>query len=229
MRLITLTNDGYIEYTQNLLNSSNNVGINNIEVFCVGKKSYRHFNKQGLNAHLISNNFFSGKLKFLEWRTKNFNKLMFEKLTLIYKSLIESQKVLYIDGDIVFLKNFLAELNNHPIEDIVGQWDYNPTTKASTLCAGFMVINNTQESKNLFNPKFVPKTLLDSKFHFDDQKYINKNLNSVNYEFLDIKKYPNGAYFYENYKNLDPSIIHFNYLIGDEKKIKMKEMGYWYL
>ena len=229
MRLITLTNDGYIEYTQNLLNSSNNVGINNIEVFCVGKKSYKHFNKQGINAHLISKSYFSGKLKFQEWRTKNFNKLMFEKLTLIYNSLIESQKVLFIDGDIVFLKNFTNELNNYPINDVVAQWDYNPTTKANTLCAGFMVVNSTQESKNLFNPKFVPKTLLNSKFHFDDQKYINQNLNSVKYEFLDIKEYPNGAYFYENYKDLNPSIIHFNYLIGDEKKIKMKEMGYWYL
>lgn len=229
MRYITLTNDGYIDYTQNLLISAENVGIKDIEVFCVGKKSYNYFNKQGVTSHLISNSLFSGTLKFQEWRTKNFNKLMYKKLSIIYESLINSDKVLYIDGDIVFLKNIFKELNEYPIKDLVGQWDYNPTTKANTLCAGFMIVNNTENSRNLFNPSFVPKKLLDSKFHFDDQKYINQNIKKVDYEFLDINKYPNGAYYYENFEKLDPSIIHFNYLIGEEKKLKMKEYGYWYL
>ena len=53
MKLITLTNDGYIEYTQNLVNSLNNVGINNIEIFAVGKKSYNYF-KSGDQETLIN-------------------------------------------------------------------------------------------------------------------------------------------------------------------------------
>ena len=233
MKLITLTNNAYIEYTQNLVTSLKNVGINNLEVYTVGKKAYKHFNKQSIQAHLLSNNFFSNVNKLQKWRSKNFNRLMFIKLSIIYESLLESEKVLYIDGDIVFLKNPISELNQMNIVDMIAQHDYNPSEKNETLCAGFMLVNNTEASKNLFNPSKVPHDLLDldpkNPNHFDDQRYINQNLKDIDYYFLDLNEFPNGLYFYDKHKDLDPSIIHFNYIIGNEKKQKMKEMGYWYL
>jgi len=233
VKLITLTNDGYIEYTQNLVASLERVGINNLEIFAVGKKSYNHFNKQNIQTHFLNNNYFSNVNKFQEWRSKNFNKLMFIKLSIVYETLLGAEKVLYIDGDIVFLKNPISEINTMPIKDMIGQFDYNPTEKNKTLCAGFMLVNNTEESKNLFNPNRVPSDLLDlnpkNKNHFDDQRYINQNLSSVDYKFFDIKKYPNGLYYYNHHEVLDPTIIHFNYIIGSEKKKIMQDMGFWYL
>ena len=233
MKLITLTNDGYIEYTQNLVNSLNNVGINNIEIFAVGKKSYNHFTKQNIQTNLLSSNFFSNVNKFQEWRSRNFNKLMFIKLSIIYESLLQNEKVLFTDGDIVFLKNPIKEIDAMPIKDMIGQYDYNPSEKNKTLCAGFMLVKNTENSLNLFNPSNVPKDLLDlnpkNNDHFDDQRYINQNLKSIDFNYFDIDKYPNGLYYYNNFKSLDPSIIHFNYIVGSEKKNKMQQMGYWYL
>ena len=233
MKLITLTNDGYIEYTQNLVVSLENVGIDNIEIFAVGKKSYDHFNKQNIQTNLISNNFFSNVNKFQEWRSRNFNKLMFIKLSIIYESLLQNEKVLYIDGDIIFLKNPIKEIDAMPIQDMIGQYDYNPTDKNETLCAGFMLVKNTEASLNLFNPSNVPQDLLDpdpkNNNHFDDQRYINQNLKNIDFKFFDIDKYPNGLYYYNNFKILDPSIIHFNYTVGSEKKNKMQQMGFWYL
>ena len=37
-----------------------------------------------------------------------------------------------------------------PIKDMIGQFDYNPTEKNKTLCAGFMLVNNTEASKDPF-------------------------------------------------------------------------------
>ena len=154
---------------------------------------------------------------------------MFYKLKLVHEELKSNKRVLYIDGDIVFLRNTLEEIENTKNFDIVGQFDFNPVSDVKTLCAGFMMINSNEKTLNLFDPEKVPQELLNRKFHFDDQKYINRNINNLKYDFFDLKDYPNGAYFYKNYKNLNPAIIHFNYIVGDKKKQKMQEMGYWYL
>jgi len=229
MKLITLTNDGYIEYTENLLISLRNVGINDLNIYCVGQKSYNYFKNKGFLVRLINTNIISNANKFQNWRTKNFNKLMFYKLKLVHEELKSNKRVLYIDGDIVFLRNTLEEIENTKNFDIVGQFDFNPVSDVKTLCAGFMMINSNEKTLNLFDPEKVPQELLNRKFHFDDQKYINRNINNLKYDFFDLKDYPNGAYFYKNYKNLNPAIIHFNYIVGDKKKQKMQEMGYWYL
>ena len=229
MKLITLTNDGYIEYTENLLISLRNVGINDLNIYCVGQKSYNYFKNKGFLVRLINTNIISNANKFQNWRTKNFNKLMFYKLKLVHEELKSNKRVLYIDGDIVFLRNTLEEIENTKNFDIVGQFDFNPVSDVKTLCAGFMMINSNEKTLNLFDPEKVPQELLNRKFHFDDQKYINRNINNLKYDFFDLKDYPNGAYFYKNYKNLNPAIIHFNYIVGEKKKQKMKEMGYCYL
>jgi hypothetical protein len=225
---ITLTNDGYIEYTQNLVNSLSDINLeNSIKIYCVGKKSFKHFSDQALNTVYLNSGIFNSKNIFQSWRSKNFNKLMFIKLSIIYENLKSSDQVLYCDGDIVFLKNPLEELKKENNKDIVAQFDFNPDKDVKTLCAGFMLVNSNQKTLNLFNPSNVPSELLDRHYYFDDQKYINENISDLNCKLLDIKEYPNGAYFYKNFQKLQPKIIHFNYLLGNEKKIKMQDMGFW--
>lgn len=225
---ITLTNDGYIEYTQNLVNSLKNINLHeSLKIYCVGKKSYNHFSSQSLNTIQLKSSIFDKKNIFQSWRTKNFNKLMFIKLSIIHENLKTSKQVLYSDGDIVFIKNPFDELKSETKNDIIAQFDFNPDKDVNTLCAGFMLINSNEKTLDLFNPNNVPRELLDRHYYFDDQKYINERISALNYKFLDIKSYPNGAYFYKNFEKLSPKIIHFNYLVGESKKIKMKKMGYW--
>ena len=227
-QFITLTNDGYIEYTQNLINSLSKINLqSSIKIYCVGKKSFNHFSNQSLNTVQLKSGIFDQKNIFQSWRSKNFNKLMFVKLSIIHENLKTSDQVLYSDGDVVFLENPFHELKLETEKDIIAQLDFNPDKEVTTLCAGFMLINSNKKTLDFFNPNNVPGELLDRHYYFDDQKYINERISNLNYKFLDIEKYPNGAYFYENFNNLSPKIIHFNYLVGEAKKIKMKEMGYW--
>ena len=173
MQLITLTNDGYIDYTHNLQTSLKNIGIEDMKIFCIGDKSYNFFKSSNKKTEKLSNNLLSRKNEFQNWRTKNFNKLMYKKLQIIHSSLLSNEQILYVDGDVVFLKNNLEELKKMQDYDLVGQLDFNPNANVKTLCAGFMLINSNQNTLDFLIQK-VPKDLLDRRFYFDDQKYINK-------------------------------------------------------
>jgi hypothetical protein len=46
---------------------------------------------------------------------------------------------------------------------------------------------------------------------------------------LPIELFPNGKYYYNNSANINPYLIHFNWIVGDEKKEKMRTYDKWYL
>ena len=100
-----MTNAGYIEYTDNLLNSINENKTNiDLNVYALDKKTFDHFKKKTNTL-----NFFDNKEKnseFLKQNDDEFGKLMLKKFEIIYDSLIKNDLTLYIDGDIVIKKNF---------------------------------------------------------------------------------------------------------------------------
>ena len=53
---------------------------------------------------------------------------------------------------------------------------------------------------------------------------INLNKKKLQYKILSIDEFPNGPHFYQNI-NLDPSIIHFNYLLAKHKKVHENTMN----
>ena len=46
---------------------------------------------------------------------------------------------------------------------------------------------------------------------------------------LSLDEFPNGPRFYAKSKNLNPYMIHFNYISGEEKINLMKDYKEWYL
>ena len=225
---VTMTNAGYIEYTDNLLNSINENKTNiDLNVYALDKKTFDHFKKKTNTL-----NFFDNKEKnseFLKQNDDEFGKLMLKKFEIIYDSLIKNDLTLYIDGDIVIKKNFsdyiLKQIQN---KDIIFQNDKRPS-KANeiNLCAGFMLIKSNKKTLKIFEPtEKLEKIFLKYKTH--DQTYLNKNKNKLNYGVLPLHLFPNGPYYYKNFNNIDPFMIHFNYLIGHVKKEKMIEFNEWY-
>ena len=81
----------------------------------------------------------------------------------------------------------------------------------------FYEIKKNKNTLNFFNPENISKKKIMSGLH--DQQYINENKHKLNYTKLPLDLFPNGAHYYLNgHKNLDPLIIHFNYVIGSKKK-----------
>lgn len=227
MKIITLTNKGYIKYTDNLLASciQNNVNLD-IEICVMDKYTENYYSKKGLKTVLVSN---ENNKKFLKQDSKDFGKYMITKLDIIHTYLKNNSHVTYLDGDIVIKEDFIPYLkNNFSNYDLLIQNDLKPQKpNFENLCAGFMSIKSSEKTKEFFNTDNISKEEILTGLH--DQKYINENKHLLNYLKLPLDLFPNGPHFYLYSKKLQPFIIHFNHLLGNIKRKKMKEMNEWYL
>ena len=229
IQFVTFTNSGYINFTNNLLESIkiNKIDIN-LKIFAIDDESFNYFKNIHDNVERYYQEKFSSKL--IHQKENNFGSLMLIKFDIIYSSLLENKYVGYIDGDIVIKKNIDGILL--PIVkdlDILFQNDKRPSKpNLINVCAGFMIINSNKKTKKFFKPseKLNNKFL---KYKTHDQTHINKNLSKFKYKMLPLDAFPNGPHFYTNHENLDPYIVHFNYLLGEKKEDSMKTYKEWYL
>ena len=224
--VLTLANKGYIKYTKNLINSINKNNIDlNLFIYTMDQHSFNYFKKLNQNVFLIEG---LNTKKFLKQNSPEFGNYMLEKIKIIHQALQTFESVIYLDGDIVIKKNFLNHLSHYEKDyDLLIQDDKNPKKPhIEYLCAGFMKINSNTKTVNFFDSKNISKEMIMTGLH--DQQYINENKNKLNYFKLPLDLYPNGAHFYLNHDSIDPYIIHFNYVIGNEKRKLMKKYGEWY-
>lgn len=227
IKAITLTNKGYIDFTDNLIASieKNNINID-LDVCTMDSYSTNYFNKKNQNTNLITK---SNKKKFLRQDSKNFGEYMIIKLNMIHSYLTKFEYILYLDGDIVIkdeIINYLGEAMGSL--DLLIQDDKNPKKpNLEYLCAGFMLIKSNRKTLDFFDTSKINNEELMEGLH--DQGYINNNKDFLDYQRLPLELFPNGPYFYENSQNLNPKIIHFNYVLGSKKKSIMKDYEEWYI
>lgn len=223
---ITLTNSGYIEYTENCLKSLEKIDSNiNLNCYCIGKKGYEYLNSKNYNCFLIDE---EKNSNFQVFRQGNWSNIVFNKFVIIYENLLKYKYVCITDGDIVFENaNFLQYLlENIKLNELLIQTEYIDE-KNYVLCSGFMFIKSNSNTLNFFNPKYIEHKKNTSGW--DDQLYVNNNKHKLKYKILPIELFPNGYYYYKNFNKLNPYLIHFNWIIGNEKKVKMQKHGKWYL
>lgn len=227
---ITFTNYGYLDFTLNLSESikKNNVDLD-LLIYCTDKKSFDYLNKHNYNCALLNSKISQSK-KVADWKAgkSKFGEMMISKFESIYDGLLKNDYVLYIDGDIVIKENIIEYLEKE-IEDndFLFQLDYNnKRAYQNELCAGFMMIKSTSETKKIFNPSEINiESIINMPAH--DQTYLNNLKEGFKYKFLSPLLFPNGA-FYFNYLT-KPKVIHFNYIVGKDKKNKMKKIKEWYI
>ena len=136
-----------------------------------------------------------------------------------YRLLQEQSRILFVDSDVVFLKNPVEEMESLlDVYDLVCMTDMPSSLGA--FSAGFFGIT----------------TDLRGVFSRDDGECDQAALRSLVAEkgvkayMLSPSKYPNGCFWYQYHRSIDPVVIHYNWLGRLEEKIeKMKEFGHWYL
>lgn len=229
LNFITFTNKGYVEYTHNLISSiEKNKLSEKIKIYALDNFSLDYFRSIHNEIELYEKDDFANN--YLRQSDKDFGNLMLVKFELIYKELIRNNNVVYVDGDIVFKKNISPYLFNFsPKSEIVFQNDLRPSKPdLINVCAGFMYIKSNQKTIDFFKPgKKLKRKFKKYKTH--DQTYINKNKDKFEYSLLPLNNFPNGAHYYQYFNDLNPYMIHFNYVIGEKKKQLMKEHGEWYI
>lgn len=233
---VTFTTSGYTNFTLNLIQSikENNVDLD-LKVYCLDKQSFDVISKNHNNAEFFNSEHHDGSNKLLKFdpsgnKENPFNKIMISKFEIIHTSLNNFDNVLYVDSDIVIKKNIENKLlSSLDRKDILFQNDKRPSKPNQiNLCAGFMLIKKNKKTLNFFNPEKLPiEKIIGYVAH--DQTYINRNKAKFNYGVLPLDDFPNGPHFYNNKDKLSPYIIHFNFLLGENKQDEMKKYNEWYI
>jgi len=225
MSFVTLTNSGYIKYTLNCLESLKRIGVSSklLHSYVIGKDGYNFLKQNGYTCSLIDN---ENNSNFQSFRKGNWGDITFNKFTIIYENLLKYKYVCFTDGDIVFEnKDFLQYLKtNIDTYDMLVQSEGD---EYEDFCSGFMYIKSNETTRSIFNPANVTPHKRPSDW--GDQIYLNEIRKTVkiNYKKLPLMLFPNGKYFYSNYCP-SPYLIHFNWVVGNEKCSKMKQYGKWY-
>jgi hypothetical protein len=227
----TITNYGYILYTLNMLKSLRRFGIDKLLIVCIDKKSEKILSNMGYNTYLIGDTL----SKFYPWNDKGYDRICYFKSLLFYRILELGYNFLYIDGDIVFLKNPINDFKKW-IEIPGDIWIQNDTMNNNdygNACTGYLFVKWNSEIVKLFDciseeglKKYEKGALINN-----DQSFFNEFIKGyVSIQYLPLEQYPNGKYFYEKIKENESCIlVHFNWVKGHEKLIKMKKYNMWFL
>lgn len=231
-KYVSLTNKGYIDYTYNLLSSlkENNIEID-LTIYTLDKDSYNFFCEKNISTKLIQTNLFKNDFsKFELQNSPEFYRIVYYKFYCINDLLQTNKFVHYLDGDIVIKKDFSKELIKYGNDfDLIAQSNKSPhDSNFDEINSGFMLFNSTTKINKLINPnRFSLKKF--SKYKFHDQTYINNIKNKINYKLLSLDNFPNGAHFKKFKDSIDPFIVHYNYILGHDKKKEMIKDNNWYL
>jgi len=234
MNYITLTNNGYRELTHNLLKSMKNLGIEKqLKIYCVDDECYNFFKNLYSDNTVINLNISDSRLyNWIPYRAsqnpdiegkKLWSTITFLKIVVMIKELEKNDHFLFVDSDVVFLKDPLKEINKYVDNntDLIIQNDECDDNDDTKWCTGFFWMKST--------PKNIKILKSANPYNFrNDQQFIRSNRPNLKFKVLKLDNYPNGKYYVSN-KPKNPFIIHFNHYTGEMKKIKMKICNKWFL
>lgn len=229
IKFITLTNTGYVDYTLNCLESLKRINFELLpRCYCIGEKGFKILAGLGYDCVLIDD---EKNSNFQRFRKGNWSNITYNKFLIIHKNLLLHNYVCITDGDIVYENKIFMDYLLEQIKDndILIQNDKNLSNKWSKLnvCSGFMFIKSNTKTLELFHPKNVENH--KDKKGWDDQVYLNEIIEKLKYTLLPQNFFPNGSYYYSNNKKINPYLIHFNHVIGNEKKDKMIKYNKWFI
>ena len=236
IKLITLTNDGYMHLTENLLESMKKIGMETeLKIYCIGKKCYNYFKDIYFNNEIIQIDVEEEYLKsWIEYKSlqnadiegKNrWATITSYKIYAINNELLKGNDIIFTDGDIVFEKNPIQYfINNIGDNDLIIQND-NQDYKTRVMCTGMFLMKSNDKTKKITDFKTISQNI--SSFT-NDQQYLRRFENQLKVKYLDLELFPNGKYYREK-KPSNPYLIHFNYDVSEHKIRRMKMFNKWYL
>lgn len=238
----TLINKGYVDYTKNFLKSMKKSRCTfKLIVYCLDTQAMDDL-KDYDNCQCIK---FDMKKEMStnmsQWDTKEYKKIVFAKLDAMQKTMqnYPNKPVGYIDTDIVLLSDptpvILDSMRKHPDVDVFAQCD--ESSKQCTdhsdcpyICSGVIVFRKPLPD-TIF--KYTQRDM--NRFKGDQDFLLDKfNSNDINTLTIDKNVFLNGSY--EGIQSGSPAtlpkkacLVHFNWMIGDQKVNRMKEQKMWYL
>jgi hypothetical protein len=240
--LFTVTSDGYKYFTWNLYQFFQKVKPSvSLCIICLDRESNDFFNRMAMipsRVFLMEGPAYSHKTPAL-FGTTPFKRMNRMKLRLLQElsQRKDIENLIFMDSDIALFHDPLPALKEcwkvAPLWfqcDEAGETSYICHEPCTNACTGVIAMQLTDESRPLFSQLYA----IDASWKdaTTDQDYINKRLHDLKipYKTLDREKFPNGIFLRENrYKTNDPILLHFNQVVGMEKKRFMKNKDCWLL
>ena len=242
--VFTLTSNGYKYYTMNLVEHLKRAKVPwRLCIICADKASQHFLRGQGIASILAPNLLPDTGPTISPFGTKDFQKLNRLKLDLLYNFTAspEVQHGIYIDGDIAvyndFVPDIISRLGTAPLllqcdepsrEACISS---GATSRAcANACTGFIGWAHGV-TPTIFH---VDATTMDLwRNRPEDQVFVNAMMarEGVAFQTLPRDLYPNGQ-FSRLYDPTSPlkytsMILHYNYIVGNDKQRRMKANGDW--
>ena len=246
---ITLINYGYIHFTKNFLMSLKKYGVTmKLYIYCINfDKCYEELkefdNCVCLNAELFLKTQIGDAMSV--WAQMAYKQLVFCKLDAIKYTLMNTNSkgikaIGYIDTDIIVLSNptdvIMRYMTVFPNMSIFSQCDEvmkcRDISNCGNICSGAIVFKNNPDYYHIFDYNKI-----DIQRFMGDQDFLLSKIRTYCIKTITIDKniFINGTYpgIKPGSGELDlkqqASLIHFNWLVGDEKEKQMRRLGMWYL
>jgi len=230
-RIFCCTNYGYMEYTLNFIEFYKRLNaVWKLHVYCMDKKSYEIIK---LIKEVIAHDLpIPGFEDFYSWGQAEYKQICYYRYKIIYP-LFKRNSVKYIihfDTDIALLKDpvdFMIDFMKTHNCDIAGQCDEKSVIcvnhqSCPNICGGCFILRNNDATLRLCTESSYINTI--QQYH-SDQAYFNTTLKHK-------MSFPTNLFIHppkDVLLNENSYIYHFNWMIGDIKKEKMKEKNYWLL
>lgn len=234
--LVTVTNRGFLPYTVNLHASLQRIGIgSDLLVVTPDVGTAEDLAKEfGMSTATYLREDVSAPDSRESFMSPGWSKLVFIKVDVMSQLLRAGYSVVLIDSDTVVLRDprprlwWLLEGPNSDV-DMMIQQDH-AVLQEHYLCTGFMFVRPTPRSLQLFNTAG-----LNPDAFSNDQIYLNDRMRALRVNFLPLPRlqFPNGYTFYSAMEAGEHGtrevegayIVHFNYVVGDEKMRRMRQYG----
>ena len=235
----TMTTNGYKYLTLNLIESLKKAKIGwTLMVICVDRESYIFMRQMNVpcvyykpNVPVIVG---TNPSQFGSQTFMTFNKIKLDLMEEIRVKAPEQIKyITYMDGDIVVFKDFVPFIRDKfascdnllffQNDDLYGQ----PNTRANG-CTGFFCLKRTF----LLQSPFYVNDLNAWKEIREDQIWVNNKIveYKIPFDYFERDLFPNGPYVKNGaWRNVEPYLIHYNYIIGNDKVNFMKRLKHWFL
>jgi hypothetical protein len=240
--VFTVTSDGYKYLTWNLQKYLEKLNIA-LCILCLDKESNDFFNRiamipsrlYGLDGPHVQH---KSPTLFGSTAFKRMNRMKLKALQELSQH-PDVEILLYLDSDIAVFRDPLpavtTALQETPLwfqcdEKQEAVFVCSRVDHCPNACSGVIAMHLTDETRPLFHKLYTVEE--GWKEAVGDQDYINERTQrfQIPYKTLPRDTFPNGVFLTDNrFRQGDPILLHFNYVIGNDKKRFMKNKDCWLL
>jgi len=180
--------------------------------------------KAGIDMTLFHCYILASQKEVATYATPEFKSLTIQKLEVILRNTFLDEHVLWVDNDIHFFQNCIADVLTKSGNFIMQNDIWSP-------CTGFFLVRGNEASRNHLQKAIHWLKSNPSPSYNDQHAFkacINAPRNISKIYLLDTEEYPNGQIYFNLNKRDKAKMVHCNYLnTTSQKEERLKAFGLW--